>query len=106
MAFEPDQNDRRAELKRLFRHLQRIRSIKAEPAEPERVVNLCRQAAQSLGPQIADLQRGAIKTPAQSFHREQRQKAARRAQVQPRHEDLYQAPKPEQGRSRGHGMGM
>jgi hypothetical protein len=52
MAFEPDQNDRRAEVKRFFRQLQRIRSIEAEPAEPERVVNLCRQAAQSLEPQL------------------------------------------------------
>jgi hypothetical protein len=50
MAFEPDQNDRRAELKRLFRQLQRVRAVKAEPAEPERVVNLCRQAAEALEP--------------------------------------------------------
>jgi hypothetical protein len=90
MAFEPDQNDRRAEAKELFRQLQRIRAVKAEPAGPGRVVTLCRQPAQSLEPQVADLQRGAIKTPAQSFHKEQRQKAARRAQVQPQHEDLDQ----------------
>jgi hypothetical protein len=69
MALEDGLGDR-AEAKRLFRHLQRIRAAKAEPAEPERVVNLCRQAAGALEPaerakektQAVDLQKGAIRS--------------------------------------------
>ena len=80
MAFEPDQNDRRAEVKRLFRHLQRIRAARVEPAEPERTVNLCRQAAESLEPvrdqkRTADLQEHAIRSA---------QEAARRAETHER----------------------
>jgi hypothetical protein len=108
MAFEPDQNDRRAEVKQLFRQLQRVRSRTAEPAEPKRVVELCRQASEALEPNVADLQEHAIKTPAREFHKaqERAQKAARRVAAQERHEDLDQAPKPEQGRSHGRGMGL
>ena len=49
MAFEPDQNDRRAEVKQLFRHLQRVRAAK-ELAEHAQTVDLCRQAAERLSP--------------------------------------------------------
>ena len=106
MAFEPDQNERRAEVKQLFRQLQRIRAAKAERAEPERVVELCRQAAESLEPKLADLQRGTIKAPAKTFHKGHAQKAARRAAAPQQHVDLDQAPKPDQGRGLSHGMGL
>jgi hypothetical protein len=53
MAFGASRGNR-AQVKELFRQLQRVRAVKAEPAEPERVVNLCRQAA-------ADLQQHAIR---------------------------------------------
>jgi hypothetical protein len=71
VAFEPDQNDRRAELKRLFRHLQRIRAAK-EPVEHVRTVDLCRQAAETLTPseRALDLQEHALRNA---------QEAARRA---------------------------
>jgi hypothetical protein len=102
MAFEPDQNDRRAELKQLFQRLQRIRSVKAEPPERERVVHLCRQAAQTLEPgrtrgQAADLQEHAIRNA---------QEANRRAEAHERHRGLNQTQKRPQGRSMGHGMGF
>lgn len=57
VAFEPAQNDWRAEVKRLFRHLQRVRAAK-ETVEHTRTVDLCRQAAETLGP--ANLQEHAI----------------------------------------------
>jgi hypothetical protein len=47
MALGASQGDR-AQVKELFRQLQRIRAVKAEPADAERVVNLCRQAAEAL----------------------------------------------------------
>ena len=55
-------------MKGLFRHLQRIRVAKSKPVEPERVVDLCQQPAESLEPaergkektQAADLQAQAI----------------------------------------------
>ena len=82
MAFEPDQNDRRAELKQPLQQLQRIRSVKAEP--PERVANLCRQAAEALEPgkgqkRAADLQEHATRSA---------QKAARGAEAHERHHAL------------------
>jgi conjugative relaxase-like TrwC/TraI family protein len=100
MAFEPDQNDRRAEVKRLFRHLQRVRAAKGT-VERARTVDLCRQAAEALEPgrdqkHAADLQKGAIRTA---------QQAARRAEVHAWHEDLDEDRKHQQGRSRGRGMG-
>ena len=48
MALE-DRLDERAELKRLFRHLQRVRAAK-ETVEHAQTVDLCRQAAETLGP--------------------------------------------------------
>jgi hypothetical protein len=49
MAFEPDQNDRRAEVKRLSRHLQRVRAAK-ETVDHAQTVDLCRQAAETPEP--------------------------------------------------------
>ena len=100
MAFEPDQNDRRAELKQPLQPLQRIRSVKAEP--PERAANLCRQAAEALEPgkgqkRVADLQEHATRSA---------QKAARGAEAQERQKALDQARKRQQGQSLGHGMGF
>jgi hypothetical protein len=69
MAFE-DGLGGRADVKRLFRHPQQIRAAKAEPAELERVVSLCRQVAESLEPaerakektQAVDLQKRATRS--------------------------------------------
>ena len=97
MAFEPDQNDRRAELKQPFRHLERIRAAK-ETVEHAQTVDLCRQAAEALEPgkgqeQAADLQPGASRSAPQ---------AARSAEAHERHKPgLDQARKRQQGRSRG-----
>jgi hypothetical protein len=101
MAFEPDQNDRRAELKRLFRHLQRVRAAK-ETVEHAQTVDLCRQAAETLEPgkdqkRAADLQEHAIRNA---------RKAARSAERHAWHDDLDEAHRRQQGRSQGHGMGM
>jgi hypothetical protein len=104
MAFE-DGLGGRAEMKRLFRHLQRLRAAK-ETVEHARTVDLCRQAAESLEPaerakeqtQAVDLQKDAIHST---------QQAARRAEAHDRHDDdLDQARKRQQGRSLEHGMGM
>jgi hypothetical protein len=84
MAFEDGLGDR-AEAKRLFRHLQRLRAANAERAEPERVVTLCRQTAETLEPaerakdktQAVDLQKDAIRNA---------QEAPRRAKVLKRQE--------------------
>ena len=102
MAFEPDQNDRRAELKQPFRHLERIGAAK-ETVEHAQTVDLCRQAAEALEPgkgqeQAADLQPGASRSA---------QQAARSAEAHERHKHgLDQARKRQQGRSLGHGMGL
>jgi hypothetical protein len=61
MAFEPDQNDRRAEVKRLFRHLQRIRAAK-EMIEHARTMDLCRQAAETIEASKAQSQAGTSKS--------------------------------------------
>jgi tRNA U34 5-carboxymethylaminomethyl modifying GTPase MnmE/TrmE len=103
MAFE-DGLGGRAEMKRLFRHLQRLRAAK-ETVEHARTVDLCRQAAESLEPaerakdqtQAVDLQKDAIRSA---------QEAAQRAAGHARHEDLAEAHKRQQGQSLGHGMGM
>jgi hypothetical protein len=58
MALGNSQGDR-AEVKELFRQLQRIRAMKAEAAEPKRVADLCRQVAEGL--ERADLQEHAIR---------------------------------------------
>jgi hypothetical protein len=91
IAFTASQSDR-VQVKELFRQLQRIRAVKAAPAEPERVVNLCRQTTQALEPaekgkaktQAVDVQERAIR---------KAQKAARRAKAHERQLDLHQAPK-------------
>jgi len=77
MAFEDGLGDR-AEAKRLFRHLQRLRAAKAERAEPERAMDLCRQAAEPLEregqdqaqSQTIDLQQDPLRVPDQASHEE------------------------------------
>ena len=99
MAFEPDQNDRRAEVKRLFRHLQRIRVAK-ETVEQARTVDLCRQAAETLEPgkdqkHAVDPQQGAIRNA---------QEAARRVEARERHAEVDRARKRQQAQARGYEM--
>jgi hypothetical protein len=82
MAFEPDQNDRRAEVKQPFRHLQRIRAAK-ETLEHAPTVNLCRQTAETIEAskgqtQAVDIQEHAIRSA---------QKAARHAAQHARQDD-------------------
>jgi len=101
MAIEPDQNDRRAEVKRLFRHLQRVCAAR-EPVEHAQTVALCRQAAETLQPEkdqkrAVDLQKDAIRNA---------RKAARSAAAHAWHEDLDEDHKRQQGRSMGHGRGV
>jgi hypothetical protein len=102
MAFGNAQGER-AEMKELFRQLQRIRAMKAKPVEPERLVNLCRQAADALETgkeqkRAAGLQEHAIRSA---------QEAARRTEAHEQHHvDLDQTRKRQQGRSQGYGMGL
>jgi hypothetical protein len=102
MSFDASDSDR-AEVKQLFRQLQRIRAVRAEIAEPERVVSLCRQAAEALEPgkdqkRAADLQEHAIRSA---------QEAARRAQAQKWHAvDPSESLKRQQGHGRGLSMEM
>lgn len=87
MAFDASPGDR-AEVKRLFRQLQRIRAVKAEPTEPERVVKLCRQAAQMLEPGKA------------------RTQAARTREAPGDHNDPAEARSRRRGQGYSHGMGF
>jgi hypothetical protein len=106
MAFE-DGLGGRADVKRLFRHLQRIRAAKAEPAELERVVSLCRQVAESLEPserakektQAADLQKHAIRSVQEAA-------GTREALGGDDDDDPTEARKRQRGQSYSHGMGF
>ena len=98
MVFDASPGDR-AEVKELFRQLQRARS---KAAEPERLVELCRQAAQTLEPgrartQDADLQEHAMRNA---------QEAARTREATSGEDDPTEARKRRQGRSLSHGMGL
>ena len=101
MAFEPDQNDRRAEVKRLFRQLQRVRTAK-EAVEHAQAVDLCRQAAKTFEPGKGQTMPPTFKnTPSET---------PSKPSVAPRRTPgvrVYPAKtrKRQQGRSLGHGMG-
>jgi hypothetical protein len=103
MACENRLGDR-AEVKELFRHLQRLRAAK-EPVEHVRTVDLCRQADEALKPiekdreqnRSVDLQEHAIRNA---------QQAARRPEAYERHDDLDQARKRQQGRGLSHDRGL
>ena len=95
MASEPDQNDRRAEVKRLFRHLQRVRADK-ETIEHARTVDLCRPAAETLEPgkeqkqavyfqehAIRDAREAARQTEAHGWHEAPRPDAETRSGPKP-----------------------
>jgi hypothetical protein len=102
MAFGPDQNDRRAEVKRLFRHLQRVRAAK-EPVEHAQTVDLCRQAAETLEPgqETKSTPWTFNKAPSGTLRG-----AAKQREAHERHHDLAQAQKRQQGQSLEHGRGM
>jgi hypothetical protein len=101
MASEPDQNDRRAELKRLFRHLQRVRAAK-EAFEHAQTVSLCRQAAETPEPgkdqkHAVDPRKGAIRNA---------QQATRHVEGLERPIMFTQAQKHQQAQSLEHARGM
>jgi DNA-binding GntR family transcriptional regulator len=89
MAFGASQGNR-AQVKELFRQLQRVRAVKAEPAEPERVVTLCRQTAD-------DLQEHPIRNA---------REAARRAEALGGEDDPAEARKRQRGQNLSHGRGF
>jgi hypothetical protein len=96
MAFEEGLGDR-AEVKRLFRHLQQIRAANAEPAEPERVVSLCRQAAESLEP----AERAKEKTQAVDLQKRATRSAQEAARHAAQHAPAYGTPPKRKNASKG-----